>query len=159
MAKTHFTSLTGKSPIAYEGLEPMDIKKRRIKFELKLAGVTPYGMIKGNTRYLPKLLHDNEHIMAIIYGRYGEASGLLNYVDRMIVATDKRLLSLNHKPGYTDTDEFTYDIIDGIEMTQAGPFVGVRLNTKVDHFTLKFVNAGCAKLFVNYVEQRRLQYT
>lgn len=144
--------------IEQDGIEDVSVKRDRIRQELINAGVTWFGMLKFNSRYVHKIIHDNEHIRGAIYGRYSEGPGWLNYVDRMVVATDRRVISLNHKPGYTDIDEFTYDIIDGVEDSVAGFYAAVTLNTKVSHFTIKFVNTRCAEIFVHYIEKRRLEY-
>lgn len=133
-------------------------KKGLVRIELIKAGMTAYGLRKFNSRYLPSILHDQEHVKAVIYGRYGEGPGLLQWADRMVVATDRRIISLNHKPGYTDEDEFTYDVVDGVDALTAGPFTAVTLNTKVSHFTLRFVNRRCADKFVHYVEKRRAEF-
>ncbi|PIZ62672.1 hypothetical protein COY17_02185 [Candidatus Saccharibacteria bacterium CG_4_10_14_0_2_um_filter_52_9] len=114
--------------------------------------------MKFNAHYLPTIIHDNEHIQAVIYGRIAEDPGLLSWVDRMVVATDRRVISLNHKPGYTDNDEFTHDIVDGVDVSRADPFTAVTLNTKISHFTLRFVNNRCVEKFVHYIEKRRLEY-
>jgi len=141
-----------------EAAETYSQKRQRIREELKAAGVTGFGLNKFNSRYLPQVIHDHEHILGVIYGRFGEGPGLLSLTDRMVVATDLRVVSLNRKPGYTYVDEFTYDIIDGVVETRAGPFAAVTLNTKVAHFTIRFVNVRCADIFVHYIEKRRLEH-
>ncbi|MGZ6005411.1 MAG: PH domain-containing protein [Candidatus Saccharimonadales bacterium] len=160
MAKIHSTSFFGNNSTKPDAAnsETYKSKLKRVRNELKAAGMTSYGLNKFNARYLPKIILDNEHIQSVIYGRYTEGAGFLNFVDRMVVATDERVISINHKPGYTDIDEFTYDIIDGVEESTAGPFAAVTLNTKVSHFTIRFVNKKCAQNFVNFVEGRRVDY-
>lgn len=145
-------------PAGDQDSEKHAAKVARIKREFVKAGMTKWGLAKYNTRYLPRILHPNEHVMAVIYGRFSEAPGFLNWVDRMIVATDRRIISLNHKPGYTDIDEFTYDIVDGVEISTVGPFSAVRLNTKIDSLAIRFVNNNCAEKFVHYIEKRRLEF-
>lgn len=129
----------------------------RIKQELTRAGVTSYALGKFNSRYLPKVLHEGEHVMAVVYGRHREDSGFLRWVDRMLVATDRRVISLNHKPGYTDIDEFTYDVVAGVETSTAGPFTAVTLSTRVHNITIRFVKPNCAEHFAHYIEIRRLE--
>lgn len=132
--------------------------RERLKTELMHAGMTSWGMKKFNTKYLHKIIHPNEHVEGVIYGRFSEAPGWLNWVDRMVVATDRRVISLNHKPGYTDIDEFTYDVIDGVEISRAGAFSSVRLHAKTGNVSVRFVNRLCADKFVHYIEQRRLEF-
>lgn len=158
MAHTHYTTKPIPENPNDEGIESRKTKSKRIRQELIEAGMTDYGLGKFNTHYLPTIIHDLEHIQGVVYGRYREGSGLLNWVDRMVVATDRRVISFNHKPAYTDIDEFTYDMIDGIDASTAGPFTAVTLNTKISHFTVRFVNKRCADIFVHYIEKTRLEY-
>lgn len=159
MCARHRSTRIGKSPPPLsEGLESFEDKTFRCRQELIAAGMTRYGLMKFNTRYLPKIIHDGEHIMGIAYGRYSEGVGFLSWTDRMIVATDRRIISLNHKPGYTDIDEFTYDVVDGVESLTAGIFTGVKLNTKISELNIRFVNPRCAEKLVHYIEKRRVEY-
>src|SRR5581483_10975532 len=48
--------------------ETLVVKTKRIRRELLDAGATFYGLLKAESRFLPKLLHDNEHVEAVIYG-------------------------------------------------------------------------------------------
>lgn len=151
-------SIFDSTPPLGEGSETRQEKIQRCKLELKMAGMTKYGFTKFNSRYLPKIIHDDEHIMGVIYGRYPEGPGVLSWTDRMVVATDRRVISLNHKPGYTDVDEFTYDVIDGVESLRAGFYTAVRINTKIDVLFVRMVNPRCAERFVHYIEKRRIEY-
>jgi hypothetical protein len=157
MAMLH-TNVPTDDQAPSETHESLESKTKRCLQELVQAGMTKYGLKKFNTKYLPKIIHDGEKIEAVIYGRYTEGPGLLSWVDRMIVATDRRVISLNHKPGYTDIDEFTYDTINSVEASNAGPFSSVRLNTKVSSANVRFVNRVCAEKFVHYIENRRLEF-
>jgi hypothetical protein len=133
-------------------------KKARIRQELIKAGMTPYGLKKFNSRYLPSLIKSGEHIHGVVYGRYAEGPGLLSWADRMIVATDHRIISFNHKPSYTDDDEITYDVVNGVDSSTAGFFSAITLDTRIGKVTIRFVNRRCATIFMNYVEKRRLDF-
>lgn len=158
MAIVRSNSIFDSSISIDDGTEPINIKEKRIKQELKNACATYYGLLKFNSRFLPKVIHSNEHIIGVIYGRFAEGPGLLSLTDRMVVATDRRLIALNHKPGYTDLIEFTYDVVDGVEHSQAGPFAAVKINTKTGPYNLRFVRKACAEKFVHYLEKRRIEY-
>ncbi len=137
--------------------DPTVLKGVRIRQDLVRAGMTPYGLRKFNTRYLPSIIQDDEFINGVIYGRVREGPGLLNFVDRMIVATNLRVISFNHKPGYNDITEYTYDVIGGVDSSTAWLFTAVSLSTKVGNTTIRFLNRRCADIFVDYVERRRLE--
>ncbi len=129
---------------------------QRIKRELKAAGVTRFGMKKFAIRYLPKIIHESEHIGGVVYGRYQPQPNGPSFNEGMIVATNLRVIFLDHKPGYTNTDEMTYEVVAGVRRTKA-VFSSVTLHTRLGDFTVKFANSKCAEIFVRYVEKRRLE--
>jgi hypothetical protein len=79
--------------------------EERIKQELTVAGVTNYGFRKFAVHYLPKIIHNNEHVGGIVYGRYTPKKGGNKWNEGMLIATNLRIIFLDHKPGFTDTDE------------------------------------------------------
>jgi hypothetical protein len=91
--------------------------KQRIDKELKAVGVTWYGMLKFSVHHLPKIIHEDEHIKGVVYGRYRDRSGGSNWNEGMLIATDLRVIFLDHKPGFTKIDEITYDVVSGVSIT------------------------------------------
>lgn len=158
VAVTHFEGRNDKSRPKNGKSDAVLDKKARIRQELINAGMTSFGLKKFNTRYLPKLLANNEHVHGVIYGLHTEGPGFLNWVDRMIVATNHRIISLNRKPGILDKDEFTYDIVSDLDISYAGPFAAVTLSIRNRSFSVRFVNKRCAEIFATYIRKRRLQY-
>lgn len=130
---------------------------QRIKQELRTAGATSLGLIKFTSKYLPAVLHPDEHIKGAVYGRYSEGNGPLRWVEGMLVATDKRVLFIDHKPGFSNVDEFTYDVVSGVQKVYAWPFSSITLHTRLGDYTLRFANAKCIDIFVQYIEERRLE--
>ncbi len=134
-------------------------KAERIRQELKNAGVTSYGLAKFATRYLPQILHENEHIHGAVYGRYTAGTGLLNWEEGILIATELRIIFLDRKPGYEARDELTYDVVAGVQKSYAWPFAAVTLHTRLGNYTIRFANKKCIDTFVHYVEKRRLEST
>jgi len=130
---------------------------KRINQELKNAGATIFGRAKFAARYLPGILHDNEHIMGVVYGRYAEDSGLLGLAEGMLVATDRRVIFLDRKPGFETLDELAYDAVSGVQKSYAWPFASITLHTKIGNYTLRFAKKVCIDTFMRYVERRRLE--
>lgn len=130
--------------------------EKRIRQELLAAGVTKYGMKKFAIKYLPKVIHENEHIKGIVYGRYSVKGGT-GFYEGTLVATDLRVIFLDHKPGYTKKDIITYDVVSGIKTTTA-IFSAVTLHTRLGDFTIRFANPKCAGIFKKYIEIRRLEH-
>lgn len=127
----------------------------RVQEELKAAGMTKYGLLKLTTRCLPRVIHENEHIRAAVYGRYKQDGWPLSS-EGMLVATDKRIIFVNWKPGYTSIDELSYDIIAGLNVSRAIFFSALSLYTRMSTYTIRFANSGCVARFADYVERRRL---
>lgn len=132
-----------------------DAHSRRIYDELLAAGVSRFGMKKFAARYLPKVIHKDEHIKGVVYGRYRDKSGVLSLNAGMLVATNKRIIFLDHKPGYTATDEIAYNVVAGISLTKA-IFSAVTLRTRLGDYTIRFTNPKSAEIFAKYVERHCL---
>ena len=126
------------------------LKSRRIKRELLDAGVTFYGLLKAESRYLPKILHDNEHIEAVIYGQHNASSA-------MLIATDERIIYLDKKPMVEMFDEISYEVISGIEFDIHTFFGSVVLHTPVKNYYFRYVNLRCAEKFARHIEKHRLE--
>ena len=126
--------------------------ERRIKTELRQAGVTMFGRAKFASQHLPRVIHADERVMGAVYGRYRTGSGLLGFTEGMLVATDRRVLFLDYKPGYTAMEELPYDSVTGVQRIVAGPFSSVTLYTKLKDFVLYFANSTCVRRFVEHIE-------
>ncbi len=123
---------------------------KRIRNELKAAGVGPIGILTPESRHLAKILHPDEHIGGAVYGLY--PGGLA-----WLVATSHRIMFMDHKPFYTTTDEMTYDVVIGVQSTRAGPFNAVILRTRVNNYMVRFANPKSARIFIDFIETRRLE--
>lgn len=128
----------------------------RVQQELKAVGVSSYGSIKFAAQYLPKIIHPDEHIKGAIYGRYQEGRGLLGFVSGMLIATDHRIIFLDHKPGFTSMDELTYEAIIGVKRVSNGISTTVTLHARLGDYILRFANPKGVDQFIEYVEARRL---
>lgn len=124
--------------------------KDRIHRELRAAGVTRYGMQKSESKYLPQVIHEDEHIGGVVYGRLdGEFS--------MLVATDSRIIFMQRMTLFTTTDELTYDVVSGIKSNDVGLFSSVTLHTRIADYPIRYANPKCAHKFVKYIESRRVE--
>ena len=121
---------------------------KRVYAELKEAGMTPYGFTKLETGYLPEIIHENEHVEGVVYGRLEKTIDAV-----MLVATDKRVLYIDCKPFYRSWDEITYEVVAGVENSTVGPFAGVVLHTRVKDYSIRYVNIKCAKIFTRKIEK------
>lgn len=123
---------------------------KRIRQELIDAGASSYGLLKLESRYLPQIIHEDEHIEAIAYGKYQKDSG-------MLIATNRRIIFLDRKPGITNHDEVSYDMVSGVARDSAGLYSTITLHTRVRDYSLSFVRQKPALRFVEYIEEKRLE--
>lgn len=128
----------------------------RIRAELEDAGVSRLALYKPTSRYLSNVIGKNEHIKAVVFGRRSEIEGFFGFIGGALVATDKRILFVDHRPGYTTMDEVGYDIVTGINVSHAGSYAGLVLYTKIGNYELSFASHPCVTNFERYIETRRV---
>lgn len=121
----------------------------RVRKELLAAGVTKYGLLKGESRHLAKIIHEDEHIGGVVYGRYKKTSA-------MLVATELRVLFLDYKILFRKSDELSYDIISGVSLNDQATYAGVTLHTRLGDYMVRFVNLKAAHQFADFVETRKI---
>ncbi len=119
----------------------------RVHQELTKAGMTKYGHIKMTSRYLPAVIAEDEHVKGVVYGACGRGLALL-------VATDKRVIYLERKPGFVSSDEISYEVVAGVKFFRAGMASAITLHTRVGEYTLRYVNNKCADIFLRYIEHQ-----
>lgn len=124
--------------------------KQRVKDELIKAGMTGYGLLKHEGRNVHKIIHDSEHIRAVVYGRAGVDSVIL-------IATDRRVIYFDKKPYLSDEDEIPYDMVGGVTHGETGLFATITLHTRIGDYTIRFASPNCVRIFVKYIERRRLE--
>lgn len=124
-------------------------KKQRISNELRELGVSWIGRRTFESHYLPMVLHEDESMKGVVYGRDKAGSA-------MLVATDRRVLYINKKPFFVQSDELTYDVVSGVSYSKAGPSATITLHTRIGDYTLKVLNFRSAMNFVEFIETRCL---
>ncbi len=123
--------------------------QQRVKEELIQAGFSKYALLKSESRKLPSIIHENEHIMAAVYGRTQAGSA-------MLIATDKRLLFLDTKPLFSIMDEINYEVISGIALDEQAGFAHIVLHSRVGDYTIRYANPTCAHRFAAFIEKARI---
>lgn len=126
------------------------------KEQLKAVGVTNYGMKKFAIKYLSNIIRDDETIKGVVYGRYHEGSGFLTLEEGTLIATDRRVIFLDHKPGFSNFEEITYDMVGGVRHQRFASFNTIVLHTRMGDFTVAYTNPKCSKIFTEYIESRRI---
>jgi len=135
---------------------PETVHSEKVRNELKRAGLSHLATLRFTSRYLPKVIHAGETIDAAIFGHHKNKEGLLNYSEGILVATDQRVIYLDHRPGFTTMDEMTYEIISGINITEAGVGSSLTLFTKIGNYTISFARRASVQKFADYIEHKRV---
>ena len=123
----------------------------RVIQELKLLGASWYGQTMMEARYLPRIIHPDEHLEGVVYG--WQEAGIV-----MMVATDRRILFIDKKPLYVRDDEIGYVSVRGVSHTHKLFMVAVTLHTQVDDFVVKTFNHACVANFVKSIERHSLEF-
>lgn len=126
----------------------------RIEKELHDAGAVPLGMKHFIVSYLANVIHRDEHIEATIFGRHNASEGLFGIIESALVATDSRVISINHHLGNTIMDEFAYKSVSGVRVSETLIDASVTLFTKVAKYHLSYVSLESARKFSDYIESR-----
>jgi hypothetical protein len=128
-----------------------DSHYERVKQELRTAGLSWYGTLMMESRFLPRMIRAHENIKAISYG--WQPAGVV-----MLVATDRRIIFLDKKPFYLRDDEVGYDSVRGVSLYQAGFTSTVVLHTQVQDFIIRTFNKSSVQKFIDYVEMRSFEH-
>lgn len=123
----------------------------RVMREIKELGASPYSFQRLEVKYLPHIIHPDEHITGVVYGRSKDGSS-------MLIATDKRVIYLDKKPFFVGEDEITYDIVSGISYGRSLFSSGIKLHTRIGDYEIHTFNKRCAENFVEYIESRCLEH-
>ena len=135
-----------------------EMHKERIYTELRQLGADWYDMQLPETHVLPRVIHINERLVGVVYGRYkqkgryGQEPKTLSLGRGALVVTDKRVLFIDRKPLWLRCDEIPRDIISGVTYNQAWPAATIALHTRAGDFSIRTFNLRCAGSFVEAVE-------
>lgn len=125
--------------------------RAQIDADLRDMGAVAYDMWLPETHILPLIIHPDERIKGIVYGRYRE--GEEGFVGRgALVATDRRVILVDKKPSFVRCDEVGYGVVNGITYGRVGLMGTVVLHTRIGNVSLRTFNQDCAHSFVEAIE-------
>lgn len=125
-------------------------RRHRVWRELRQQGMSTVAIRTEEGRYLPHIIHADEHVAGVAYGW---SRG--NFV--LLVATDRRVIYLDKKPLFIDQDEVTYNVVSGVNFGTVGLGATVVLHTRVKDYRLFTLNVAAARKFVDYIEARVIE--
>lgn len=114
---------------------------------MRRLGLNWLDMLRPETFYIGKILHENEKLLGAACGRLDDGGSAL------LVVTDLRIIYLNQIPLFTNMDEMKYDAVDGVSSEIGRLDASVTLHTAMKEFTLHAVNITAASKFVEGVER------
>lgn len=118
---------------------------------LKRLGANMYDRHLPETHSLQQLLMDNETLEGIVYGHYSFTNNP-SKGRGALVATNRRIIFIDHKPLFQRTTEVTYDVVSGIARSSTGLFGMVTLSTRLGDITVSTNNQRSALTFVQAIE-------
>lgn len=129
-----------------------------IKKHLRTLGADKFDLMIPETSALPYVIHPDEQIEGIVYGRYKQDGGKV--IGRgALIATNDRVLLIDKKPMFVRTDEVIYAAVSGVTYTRVGFIGNITLHSKIGDIKIRTLNQRCAKSFVEAVEARILNST
>jgi hypothetical protein len=122
-----------------------------VRTQLRDLGLSKMAMMSTESHYLPKLIHPDEILGGVVFGKHVDGYA-------MLVATDRRIIFLDKKPLFVNEDEMTYDVVGGISISRAGIGATVTLHTRLKDYTIRTFNQESAQKFLHYIELRCLEH-
>lgn len=122
----------------------------RVAQELKNAGLSKYALHSMEARYLPHIIHPDEHIEGAVFG----------YQDvgfAMLVATNWRVIFLDRKPLFFNEDEINYRYVSGVVFNHSPIGTTVVLHTRIKDFRLLSINQKSVLKFVQHIEAKTME--
>lgn len=123
----------------------------RVQREMQQLGVTKIArLFRRDALYLPKIIHENEKLTGVVYGRdqYGSV---------MMVATDRRVLHLSKRFLFANEDEIGYESVAGVSFSTSGFVSSVTLHARFADYRVRTYNRRSAEQFVRYIEERSVE--
>jgi hypothetical protein len=119
-----------------------------MKHDLKALGADEFDLMLPETHALLDIVHGDETIIGIVYGRYKQNNAEHASGRGVLVATDRRILLVDKKPMFLKCDELSYNVVSGVSYSKAGSRTG--------DISIRTYNSKCAGLFVEAIETRCL---
>jgi len=127
------------------------VEKAVLKRRLTELGATRYDLLLPESHALINIIAPDEEINGIVYGRYKQIVD--NKEGRgALVATNKRVLLLDKKPMFTNSDEIIYPVISGIRSTKTGAGMTITLHSRVGDIRISTLNSRCANGFIKAIK-------
>jgi hypothetical protein len=123
-----------------------------MKHDLQLLGADEFDLMLPETHALLDIVHGNETVIGIVYGRYKQNNVEHASGRGVLVATDRRILLVDKKPMFLKCDELSYNVISGVSFSRAGIAGTATVHSRTGDISIRTYNFKCANIFVNAIE-------
>jgi hypothetical protein len=121
--------------------------------KLRKLGAVQYDLWVPETGALPGIIHDDEEIVGIVYGRYTKSA--THETGRgVLVATTQRILLIDKKPLLMKCDELMHSVVSAVSFSKVGIAGTVSLHTRMGDINVRTFNKKCATGFVKAIEAK-----
>jgi hypothetical protein len=127
-----------------------------MKDTLQALGADDFDLLLPETHALIDVIHEDENIVGIVYGRYKQSGAEHASGRGALVATDHRLLLVDKKPLFLKCDELSYMVVSGVSFSKAGIAGPVTVHSRMGDIGIRTYNFTCASTFVDAIETRCL---
>lgn len=127
-----------------------------MKHDLQALGADEFDLMLPETHALLDIIHDDETIVGIVYGRYKQNNAEHASGRGALVATSRRLLLVNKKPMFLKCDELSYNVISGVSYSKAGIAGTATVHSRTGDISIRTYNFKCANIFVEAIEAKCL---
>lgn len=111
-----------------------------------------YNLLLPETRAMNTVIDADEELQGVVYGRYRDDRD--ETASRgALIATDKRVVLFNKKFLFRQSDEFSYQVISGVDYSRVGVLGTVTLHTRMGDIHVHTFNKRCAETFVAAIEE------
>ena len=123
----------------------------KIYRDIRRLGAVWYDMWVPETQTMPYVLHANEEVLGIVYGRYQQIEG--DIVGRgVLVSTPDRVILIDKKPLFTRVAEISYKVISAVTYSRVLFMGNVTIHTRMGKINVRTFNQKCAHNFVEAIE-------
>lgn len=122
---------------------------------LESLGANKYDLWLPETYSIAKIVKEDEQLLGIVYGRVTQDQGMKQIYGRgVLIATDSRVILIDRKPLFVSYDEFSYEVVSGVNYRHVGVNGTIVLHTRLGNITVSTMNRKCAEIFTNAIEQK-----
>lgn len=131
---------------------------RKIDHDIRQLGAVSYDLWLPETQVMPYIVHFDEEILGVVYGRYQQVEG--DVVGRgVLLATPDRVLLIDKKPLFTKVAEISYRVISAVTYSRVLFMGNVTIHTRMGKINVRTFNQKCAYNFVEAIEANLFKNT